>query len=85
MPHKIIQKDYTFEIQFTGNIFNYHSIIKKIKNNKSYNIIDIETKWRFRRPFIVKIIAIIKIVEKVDIEKMRNIQHKNLIRRDDNA
>ena len=68
--HKIIQKEYTFDTEFGATIFNYRKMIKVLKAG-DYDLVGIEKKWSLRRPFHIKIIAIIKIVDEVDVEKIR--------------
>ena len=65
MPHKLIQKDYTFETTFDSTIFSYRKIIQKLKEGE-YSLVGVETKWSLRRPFRITIIAIIKIVDEID-------------------
>lgn len=70
MPN-IIQKDYTFETTLQATIFNYRKIIKFLKAG-NYNLVGVETKWSLRRPFRITIIAIIKVVNEIDVEEIRN-------------
>ena len=69
--HKIIQKDYTFETTFNATIFNYRKIIEVLEKG-DYDLVGIEKKWSIYRPFRITIIAIIKVVHDIDIEKIRN-------------
>ena len=71
MPHKLIQKDYTFETIFDATIFNYRKIIKVLKKG-DYNVVGVETKWSMRRPFRITIIAILKTGVDIDLEEIRH-------------
>jgi len=77
MPN-IVQKDYTFEITFDATIFNYRNIIKVLKKGE-YNLVGVETKWSIRRPFRITIIAIIKVVNEIDVEEIRNNRMKTFM------
>ena len=84
MPHKIIQKDYTFETIFDATIFNFRKIIKVLEDgkydlddrqsgqNRSTKLFGVEKKWSLRRPFHVTVIAIIKVVDEIDLEEIRS-------------
>jgi len=79
MPN-IIQKDYTFETTFDATIFNYRNIIKVLKKKKGeYNLVGVETKWSMRRPFRITIIAIIKVINEIDVEEIRNNRMKTFM------
>jgi len=77
MPN-LVQKDYTFETTFDATIFNYRSIIKVLENGE-YNIVGVEKKWSLRRPFRVILIAIIKVVNEIDVEEIRNNRMKTFM------
>ena len=71
MLHNIVQKDYTFETIFDATIFNYRKIIK-VLNNGDYDLVGVEKKWSIRQPFHITIIAIIKVIQDVDLEELRS-------------
>jgi hypothetical protein len=77
MPN-LVQKDYTFETTFDATIFNYRNIIKVLENGE-YNIVGVEKKWSLRRPFRVILIAIIKVVNEIDVEEIRNNRMKTFM------
>lgn len=82
MPHKLIQKDYTFETIFDATIFNFRKIIKVLERKNylddqndtavSAKLFSIEKKWSLRRPFRITLIAIIKVVDEIDLEEIRS-------------
>jgi hypothetical protein len=78
MPHKLIQKDYTFETTFNGTIFNYRKIIRELRKG-DYDLAGVETKWSIRRPFRITVIAIIKVIQDIDLEEIRSNTSKTFL------
>jgi hypothetical protein len=37
-----------------------------------YDLVGVETKWSIRRPFRITIITIIKVVNEINVEEIRN-------------
>jgi hypothetical protein len=78
LPQKLIQKNYTFETNFIGTIFNYRKIIKELKKG-DYNLVGVETKWFIRRPFHVTVIAIIRQIKDIDLVEIRKNRSKTFL------
>jgi len=78
MSHKIVQKDYTFETTFNATIFNYRKVIKVLKEGE-YDLAGVETKWSLFRPFRITVIAIVKVMNDIDVETIRNNRMKTFM------
>lgn len=76
MQHKLIEKDFTFNINFNSNIFNYWRVKRKF-----YSVYDAEhviAKWSWKRPFAISGKAIVKVIKDIDVTMIREKQGEKL-------
>ena len=74
MNEKIIQKDVTFDLNFTFPLFGYRKALAVLEND--YNVEQIEKYWSIKNPFSIKIKARLNIKHDINITKMRIKQHE---------
>jgi len=76
VPHKIIQKDVTFDMSFVFSLWGAGKALSFIKSE--YNVEQIKKSWSWKRPLSITVVARINIKHEVDITKMREKQHELL-------
>jgi len=74
---KIIQKRYTFEISFNTYFFNVNKVLDNLK--KKYDVISVKRTWSITNPFRMKLQIEVEMKQEINVEEIRNKQHKKII------
>ena len=75
MPHKIIQKDVTFDMSFTFPVWGAGKALSVLEQ---YNVEEMRKSWSWKKPFSISVFARVNIAHDIDITKMREKQHELL-------
>ena len=80
MDNKIIQKDVTFDVDFTCYIFTARKVFRQFRQN--YNVEHINKSWSILNPLKIKAIVRVSVKHDVDVSEMRKKQHELMMKKD---